>query len=46
MQKSLTTTRALVDARLIAPEAHDAIEAVAAQYAIAITPQMQALIDP
>lgn len=42
---TLTTPQSLIEASLIAPEAQDAVAAVAAQYAVAITPQMAALMD-
>jgi lysine 2,3-aminomutase len=44
--KSLRSAADLVAAGLVAPQARAAIEAVAARYAIAITPSMAALIDP
>ncbi|WP_425996732.1 lysine-2,3-aminomutase-like protein [Caulobacter sp. DWR1-3-2b1] len=42
----LKTVRALADAGLIAPERLPALERVAAQYAVAITADMAALIEP
>ncbi|MEI7712121.1 MAG: lysine-2,3-aminomutase-like protein [Rhodospirillales bacterium] len=43
--RTLRDTHALVAAGLIEPAAHDAIVAVEARYAVAITPAMQALIE-
>jgi lysine 2,3-aminomutase len=43
---TLRTAQALVDAGLIAPERLPALERVAAQYAVAITADMAALIEP
>ena len=43
--KTLRTPKALADAGLIAPERLPALERVAAQYAVAITPAMAELID-
>ena len=43
---TLTSSRALARAGLIAPERVSELEAVAARYAVAITPAMAALIDP
>jgi lysine 2,3-aminomutase len=44
--KSLRTSKDLVDAGLLAPERLGALERVAAQYAVAITPALAELIDP
>jgi len=44
--KTLRTPAELVGARLIAPKRLSELEAVAARYAIAITPEMAGLIDP
>src|SRR5690606_20508850 len=44
--KSLSTPQALVDADLVAAEALPALERVAAQYAISITPALAELIEP
>ena len=44
-QRSLRTLADLVEAGLIAPDARDAIAAVEARYAVAITPAMRALIS-
>lgn len=44
--KTLRTLDALADAGLIAPERLPALEAVAARYAVAVTPGMADLIDP
>jgi lysine 2,3-aminomutase len=44
--KTLRTVEALADAGLIAPQDRPALEAVAARYAVAITPGMAELIDP
>ncbi len=43
---TLRSTQALADAGLIAPERLPALERVAAQYAVAITPALAELIDP
>ena len=45
-QKTLRTLQALADSGLIAPARLPALERVAAQYAVAITPALAALIDP
>ena len=45
LAKTLRTPKALADAGLIAPERLPALERVAAQYAVAITPAMADLID-
>lgn len=42
----LRTPQQLIEAELLAPDARAGIEAVAARYAIAITPEMAELIDP
>jgi lysine 2,3-aminomutase len=44
--KTLRTPAELVGARLIAPKKLSELEAVAARYAVAITPEMAGLIDP
>ena len=44
--RTLTQIAALVEAGLVAPERRDALEAVAARYAVAIPPALAALIDP
>ena len=44
--KTLRTPAELVGARLIAPKRLSELEAVAARYAVAITPEMAGLIDP
>jgi len=44
--KTLRTVEALADAGLIAPQDRPGLEAVAARYAVAITPGMAELIDP
>ena len=44
--KTLRSPADLVSSRLAAPDRAGALEAVAARYAIAITPEMAALIDP
>ncbi|MBV8094766.1 MAG: lysine-2,3-aminomutase-like protein [Acetobacteraceae bacterium] len=44
-QRSLRDTDSLVAAGLVRPEARDAVAEVAARYAVAITPAMQALIE-
>jgi lysine 2,3-aminomutase len=44
--KTLRTPAELVGARLIAPKRLSEFEAVAARYAVAITPEMAGLIDP
>ena len=44
--KTLRSPEALAGAGLVAPEAVAALERVAAQYAVAITPAMIALVDP
>ena len=44
--RTLRTPAELVDAGLAAPEDLDALEAVAARYAVAISPAIAALIDP
>ncbi|HEY8566606.1 MAG TPA: lysine-2,3-aminomutase-like protein [Beijerinckiaceae bacterium] len=46
MSETLRTVAALAEADLVAPERLPALEAVAARYAVAITPAMAALIDP
>jgi lysine 2,3-aminomutase len=46
MNKTLRTPQALADAGLIEPGRLPALERVAAQYAVAITPALAALIDP
>jgi lysine 2,3-aminomutase len=46
MNKTLRTPQALADAGLIEPGRLFALERVAAQYAVAITPALAALIDP
>ena len=46
MTRTLRTVEDLADAGLIAPAARPALEAVAARYAVAITPGMAELIDP
>ena len=43
---TLRSPQALADAGLIAPERLPALESVAAQYAVAITPALAELIDP
>ena len=43
--KTLTTARALADAGLVAAERLPALERVAAQYAVALTPAMAELVD-
>jgi lysine 2,3-aminomutase len=42
----LRSVAALAERGLIAPDARDALEAVAQRYAVAVTPAMAALIDP
>ena len=44
--KTLRTPAELIGARLVAPERRSELDAVAARYAVAITPEMAALIDP
>ncbi|CAN7423251.1 lysine-2,3-aminomutase-like protein [Phenylobacterium sp. LjRoot219] len=44
--RTLRTTEGLAEAGLIAPERVAALSAVAAQYAVAITPAMAELVDP
>ena len=44
--RTLRSAQALAEAGLIASERLPALEAVAARYAVAITPDMAALIDP
>jgi lysine 2,3-aminomutase len=44
--RTLRSVADLVAAGLAAPERHDELTAVAAQYAVALTPAMAALIDP
>jgi lysine 2,3-aminomutase len=44
--KTLRDARSLAEAGLVAPERLPALEAVAARYAVAITPAMVELIDP
>ncbi len=44
--KHLRTLADLAEAGLLAPARHGALDAVARRYAIAITPEMAALIDP
>ena len=44
--RTLTTPAALAEAGLIAPERIEALERVAARYAVAVTPTIGALIDP
>lgn len=44
--QSLRSVSALIDAGLAAPERREALDAVAARYAVAVTPAMAALIDP
>ncbi|MFL5171826.1 MAG: radical SAM protein, partial [Microvirga sp.] len=44
--KTLRTPAELIGARLVAPDRRSELEAVAARYAVAITPEMAALIDP
>jgi lysine 2,3-aminomutase len=42
----LRSVGALIEAGLVAPAAREALEAVAARYAVSVTPAMAALIDP
>jgi lysine 2,3-aminomutase len=42
----MRSVRALIEAGLVAPGAREALEAVAARYAVSVTPAMAALIDP
>ncbi|MBO9711152.1 MAG: lysine 2,3-aminomutase, partial [Caulobacter sp.] len=44
--KTLRDARSLIEAGLVPPERLPALEAVAARYAVAITPAMAQLIDP
>ena len=44
--KTLRTPAELIAARLVAPDRRSELDAVAARYAVAITPEMAALIDP
>ena len=44
--RTLRDPAALVEARLVPPEAEPGLRQVAEQYAIAVTPAVQALIDP
>jgi len=44
--RTLRTPAALAEAGLIAPGSERALEAVAARYAVAVTPAMAALVDP
>jgi lysine 2,3-aminomutase len=46
LEKTLRSPEDLVGAGLAAPEAQAALDAVAARYAIAVSPAMAALIDP
>ncbi len=46
IDKSITSAEALRDAGIIGPDALPALEAVAARYAVSITPAMAELIDP
>jgi lysine 2,3-aminomutase len=46
MTLTITRPQGLVDAGLVVPDALDEMARIAARYAIAITPQMAALIDP
>ncbi len=46
IDKSITSAQALRDAGLIGPDALPTLEAVAARYAVSITPAMAELIDP
>jgi len=43
--RTLRTPRALADAGLVAPERLPELEAVAARYAVAVTPSLAELID-
>lgn len=45
-EKTLRDARSLAEAGLVAPERLPALEAVAARYAVAITPAMAELIEP
>lgn len=45
-RQPLRSVGALIQAGVVAPEAREALEAVAARYAVSVTPAMAALIDP
>jgi lysine 2,3-aminomutase len=44
--RTLRSVADLVDAGLVAPADADGLDAVAQRYAVAVTPAVQALIDP